>query len=326
MASITDINDIPRHARIFIYGAGVGGGALYGFLTASGRQRDVGGFIETVPKARPLTVRSFSPQEYAELRRPDDVVLIASTSFEDMAATLDRLGIDNYRIALPLLAAHLDGQQLWPLEFCRRHVRKAGLSIDVGANIGLMTALFARFSERVIAFEPNRTLAGKFARLTAGCAGVELVHLACGSASGPARLHLPLPGNEAGDLLYEVTATLNEPGWAHQAVEVEQVTLDAFCASRGIRPDFIKIDAEWLDYEVIRGARRLIETSAPVLLFEAYRLDEDCLGMLRRHYELIAIPEHDQIVAHGAEPLMPLDRFLARSGGKPPLNIGAVPR
>ncbi|HYC02667.1 MAG TPA: hypothetical protein VED40_05200 [Azospirillaceae bacterium] len=52
MRSLTGLSEIPAGSRIFIYGAGLGGGAVYGLLTAAGRGGDVAGFIETRPGGR----------------------------------------------------------------------------------------------------------------------------------------------------------------------------------------------------------------------------------------------------------------------------------
>ena len=51
-------------------------------------------------------------------------------------------------------------------------------------------------------------------------------------------------------------------------VPVELVTLDGFCQARALRPDFIKIDVEGFEGEVLRGAAALLEESRPAMVVE----------------------------------------------------------
>jgi hypothetical protein len=51
-----------------------------------------------------------------------------------------------------------------------------------------------------------------------------------------------------------------------ETIEVESVTLDAFCAEKKIKPAFIKIDVEGAEFQVVRGAERLLREARPKLV------------------------------------------------------------
>jgi FkbM family methyltransferase len=117
---------------------------------------------------------------------------------------------------------------------------------DVGANVGQTAAKFRRRFARaqIHCFEP---FAQSAARIRArGIRGVAVHEIALGSVaatgmlsqgSDPATFHLCDDGSEI--------------------VKVE--TIDAFCAAHGIeRIDFLKIDTEGHDLEVLKGATTML--------------------------------------------------------------------
>ncbi len=48
------------------------------------------------------------------------------------------------------------------------------------------------------------------------------------------------------------------------------MTLDAFTAERGLRPDVIKIDVEGAEFRVLQGARRMLTEGAPLIFCEIH--------------------------------------------------------
>lgn len=144
--------------------------------------------------------------------------------------------------------------------FIRERIRPGALCLDVGANVGVYVLQFARWAGaagRVVAFEPNPSalrllrrhvelndLAGRVTVVPAavGARGGEAVLFASG-ADGMSRLGAP---NELiADSVEEVT--------------VPVVTLDEFCLSRGLEPDWLFLDIEGFEIAALEGARSLIE-------------------------------------------------------------------
>jgi FkbM family methyltransferase len=144
---------------------------------------------------------------------------------------------------------------------------------DVGAHVGFFTVLGARLvgdQGHVHAFEP---VVANRARLSAaieknGCGNVTIHDLALSSAPGEAVLHA-----------HESSAMWSLAGDGEDGVTVRCETLD----SLGLpRPDLVKIDAEGVELEVLRGGGELLSTARPALLveFTIEALVEEARGLL----------------------------------------------
>jgi FkbM family methyltransferase len=161
-------------------------------------------------------------------------------------------------------AYHLSGngdsvEELWGL--MRHAERGGGLLYDVGANEGVfaLTWCAAHTGNRVVAFEPG---GGLLKRVGAGAA-----------ASGMAdRVDLrelwidERAGTHSGVIDWQGFFVPREGG----DQTVRRVTLDAFVAESGARPDAIKIDVEGGELEVLRGALGTLEAWRPVVFLEVH--------------------------------------------------------
>jgi FkbM family methyltransferase len=157
--------------------------------------------------------------------------------------------------------------------FVRTFLRAGDIVVDVGANLGLFTALAAftvGAAGRVYAFEPNperlRSLNRNVARN--GLTNVVSSGVALSDQQGRAGFNVVLDGWDAYSSLGAA-----EPGRSTRRVSVEVDTLDDVCDKAGIGLDrlrLVKIDVEGWEEFVLRGARRtLAGPAAPVIIFEA---------------------------------------------------------
>lgn len=142
-------------------------------------------------------------------------------------------------------------------------IGSAGTAIDVGANVGLFTYAFSKRFQRVYSFEINEGITGAIARYNPG--NIELIHCGLSSESRTLRFYVPvfrgIPLDGWGSLNRD-----NLPE-AERLVEkdVQVAPLDSF----GIKnADFIKIDVEGHEMEVLEGARETISQSRPIVLTE----------------------------------------------------------
>jgi FkbM family methyltransferase len=128
------------------------------------------------------------------------------------------------------------------------------LAFDIGAHVGNRTRALRAAGARVVALEPQAPFAG-FLRRTLP-ADVTLIEAAAGAAAGQAVLAVstlhPTVSSLAG---LPATAGQTE-GFAHVRWDARQsvavTTLDALIAAHG-RPDFVKIDVEGHEAEVLAG-------------------------------------------------------------------------
>lgn len=141
--------------------------------------------------------------------------------------------------------------------FYRELLPPDALAFDIGAHVGNRARALRAAGARVVALEPQAPFAG-FLRRTLP-AGITLIEAAVGAEAGEAtlavsRLH-PTVSSLAG-----LPAELSEAsGFAHVRWDARQrvavTTLDALIAAHG-RPDFVKIDVEGHEAEVLAGLTR----------------------------------------------------------------------
>jgi FkbM family methyltransferase len=157
-------------------------------------------------------------------------------------------------------------QEIEEQNVMRRFVHRGDTVFDIGAHLGLHTALLSRLvGERgqIYAFEPNRQLRRLLTRTTEALKNAEVLPYALSAATGDAELFVPLAHDSTGSLREW------QKDWAGEmfAMVCEQRRLDELSLPQ---PQFVKCDVEGAELEVFRGAEKMLDRSdAPVLLFEA---------------------------------------------------------
>lgn len=152
------------------------------------------------------------------------------------------------------------------IRFVRRWFPVGGGAVDVGANFGVYTlALAARggADSRIVAFEPTPSVVPLLQASLArnGFSHAEVVQAAVSAKSGRGRLRLGVSSE-----LSQLDSGIADGA---EAIEVDLVALDEWWDASG-RPevDFLKIDAEGAEVDVLAGAGRMIAQSSPLVLCE----------------------------------------------------------
>lgn len=153
-------------------------------------------------------------------------------------------------------------------DYVLKYLGKSEVIFDIGANIG-QTAfnMFQKQQKKglnpvVYAFEPYpRTFTKLAANIRKNTPlSVNAFNLGLGSQQGVLHMVQHNASNSGG---FRMTSD------THNSIAVPVISLDEFVAENHIPSiDFIKIDVEGFELEVLKGARQTIQKFRPVLVFE----------------------------------------------------------
>lgn len=146
----------------------------------------------------------------------------------------------------------------------------AGATVfDVGAHSGSWSVTLAALGHRVVAFEAlpyyARTLRRTIRLL--GQRNVRVEEVAVADCAGTASL---VDRDAQGKRLTGLTHLRSGSETVSKAIAVPTVRLDRYYLDEGLVPAFIKLDIEGAEPLALRGAVRILEDIAPVLLIEMW--------------------------------------------------------
>jgi FkbM family methyltransferase len=165
----------------------------------------------------------------------------------------------------------------------KRHTRPGATVLDVGANVGSYTLLFAGWvgeAGHVYAFEPA----------AASRAGLER-HLTINGLSRRVTVRPEAISDRSGSAPFLDAGTHGDnrlvPAATAGTRSVPSLTIDEFCGASGLSPDVIKIDVEGAELPALRGARRTIAArgAALALFVELHPGTWPSLGVTRADLE-----------------------------------------
>lgn len=147
-----------------------------------------------------------------------------------------------------------------------------GLILDIGANCGHFSLTMAnhifkeKWKSKVVSFEPNPEIFNFLKNnLFLNADLVDIVHLnnvGVGSTPGEMELQVPIRNSGAGSLArnYE-----SEP---HNKYKIKIITIDDLLQGDEEPVKFIKIDVENFEFQVLKGASKIIEKFRPSIFLE----------------------------------------------------------
>jgi FkbM family methyltransferase len=185
----------------------------------------------------------------------------------------------------------LDGfWETWLTQFIARIVRPGMVAIDVGANFGYYTLLLADLvgvSGRVISVEPNPDVVHHL-RNSINLNGFDCRATIVAAAAGAQttdQVNLFAPSGEAKNARVVGDGEISAfgEGVIHT---VAQVSIDSVVGNTD-RIDFVKIDAEGAEGEIIDGMRDVLAQHQPALVLEFNALRGDAPDELLRKLEAV---------------------------------------
>ena len=150
----------------------------------------------------------------------------------------------------------------------RSFIQPGDLVFDVGAHVGDRVASFRRLGARVVAVEPQRSMARVLRLLYGRSTAIAIEEVAVGREPGRVRMLINADNPTVSSVSPAfVDAARRAAGWETQrwtkSTEVAVTTLDALIAKHGC-PAFIKLDVEGFEAEALQGMSRVV----PALSFE----------------------------------------------------------
>lgn len=161
-------------------------------------------------------------------------------------------------------------------------VKPSDTVLDIGANIGCTSILFGSRTRQVVSFEPSPTTFGFLKKNldASGLNNVTALNLGLGKTAGRFELTFSADNRSGGFVSNKTQASAG-----HQVEAIEIAQGDTFVKGASLDGvDFIKIDVEGFERDVIEGLRDTISTYEPTVTLE---LNHWCLNVFQR----IPIPD-----------------------------------
>src|SRR5580704_9000797 len=158
------------------------------------------------------------------------------------------LSVDHHALPSWDAKSEVDRRQV---EFYSAFLRPGDLCIDVGANVGMKTAILLETGASVVAVEPQSICFDELRSKYSSDTRVRLVNKALGSTSGCSTMLLCTRNGQLSTISEEwrlAFSTWEDPAVCWDATEsIDIVTLDWIIGQFG-KPKYIKIDVEGYEY------------------------------------------------------------------------------
>jgi FkbM family methyltransferase len=220
----------------------------------------------------------------------------------------------------------LDGYwESWLTVFCARFLQPGMIAFDVGANLGYYTLLFANrvgAAGRVVAIEPNPETFELLNETVALNGYGGMTSLLCAAASArsgeSAELFVPLGEPKNATIAFSGNNRASELTALVPTVSIDEL------AKPLERVDFVKIDVEGAEPQVLEGMAVTIERFKPTILLEfnasRYRDPASILDRLVSVYGKIG-----EITTEGASRPIPRETVLSERTNEDRLLCFATP-
>jgi FkbM family methyltransferase len=165
---------------------------------------------------------------------------------------------------------HLNFTEWWQGEetLLSHYVKSGDVVLDIGANIGFMAGILRKIVGQdgiVHCFEPAPATYQKLCAVIKRNQWSNVVahNMGCGSSEAVLTLHCARSSGSS-----SLVPTSSRPGATGPFVDVRVAPLDAYFADGLPRCDFLKIDTEGFEDQVLTGASHLLRKFQPIIYIE----------------------------------------------------------
>jgi len=159
----------------------------------------------------------------------------------------------------------------------RDFIKTDSIVIDAGSNFGIFACLAATIAKEgnVYAFEPVGETFGYLQKNTSHYTNINSFKLAIGEKDKNSEMFFNPDHLYDSSLKNSAFCTSQQESYCnHQAVKV--ITIDSFISSSHLEKfDFLKIDTESYEKEILRGAKKSIKKFKPTIAVSAYHQKND---------------------------------------------------
>lgn len=158
------------------------------------------------------------------------------------------------------------------VQLCLKYLDRDRDAIDIGANIGFFTILFAKSlsgDKRVLSIEPTKNALKRLRKNIKLNKIIEKVDIFEGVASnqiGSIEINT-IEGKEE----YSSLGVMKHPSISKEnytTEKVKSITIDKLVEQKSLNPGFIKVDVEGVEHLVFEGAQKVLENKRPIILSE----------------------------------------------------------
>jgi FkbM family methyltransferase len=166
-----------------------------------------------------------------------------------------------------------EGYEPHVLSMVKQHLDVTRDCIDVGANVGLFTALMASLlkqDKRVLAIEPTP---GAIGHLRSNLErsdysnAVEIFQGVASDCDGEATIYV-VPGKEEYSSIGGIVHPSIQPGETRVPIQTSSARIDSLVTRLALQPGFMKIDTEGAEYLVLKGSVETLKQYKPVIISE----------------------------------------------------------
>ena len=191
---------------------------------------------------------------------------------------------------------------------------------DVGANFGIHSLLYSKLvgeKGKVFAFEPLPENIGDIRKNLAlnNITNVTIIDEAVSSENGKATFHVASAGGEGS--LVDIVDPSHHTG---RSFLVDTTTLDDFCKSENVYPDFVKIDIEGAEGYALSGYDKCIEKSFPFFAIDLHtpECDRAAGSYFAKHgYEVYRVNDSSRKTVRSSDKLLERIEFLDQTWPNP---------